>query len=224
MQNPRVPAEYESMVAGEDLLGSFDPEHLKLETLLFQAGYLTIKSWSSDPVRGLTCVLGYPNLEVRTSLNFLFSESLLGYSVSEYRDRLYETLEAGNIDTLRNLITSLFSSIPYDWYRKNQISGFEGYYASILFSWFASLGYEIITEDMTNKGRIDLTLKTGSGIWIFEFKVRSSDNGNESPLECIQKRGYVEKYVSDPRKKYLIGIVFDAQSRTVSQWESHIVS
>ena len=57
--NPRLPADYEDLIAGTDLLGSFDPEHIRIETLLFQAGYLTIKKWSADPIRGFTCWLGY---------------------------------------------------------------------------------------------------------------------------------------------------------------------
>jgi hypothetical protein len=221
--HPRFPAEYEGLIAGDDLLGSFDPEHIRLETLLFQAGYLTIKTWSSDPVRGFTCVLGYPNLEVRTSLNLLFSDTLLGYSVSESRVRLYEILEGGHADQLKVLIESLFASIPYEWYRKNQMSGFEGFYASILYSWFASLGYEIIAEDLTNKGRIDLTVKTRTGIWIFEFKVSDIPPENTSALEQIHNREYVQKYFADPRKKFLIGITFDPQSRNIIHFESEII-
>jgi len=36
---------------------------------------------------------------------------------------------------------------------------------------FASLGYELVVEDTTNHGRIDLTVKTKQAIWLFEFKV-----------------------------------------------------
>jgi hypothetical protein len=76
--NPRIPADYDLMTAGDDIVGSFDPEHIRLETLLFQSGYLTIKKWDEDPIRGVRYILGYPNAEVRTSLNILFTDILVG--------------------------------------------------------------------------------------------------------------------------------------------------
>ena len=30
-----------------------------------------------------------------------------------------------------------------DWYRKNELANFEGYYASIFYSYFAALGLDI---------------------------------------------------------------------------------
>ena len=168
--DPRLPADYDGLITGEEILGSFDPEHIRMETLLFQSGYLTIKEWSADLVRGLRCVLGFPNIEVRTSLNTLFSEALSGRNAPEKRDRLYALLDAGDISGLHTLFHAFFASIPHDWYRKNQISRFEGYYASVIYTYFASLGYEVIPEDTTNHGQIDLTIKTNKAIWLFEFK------------------------------------------------------
>ena len=82
----------------------------------------------------------------------------------------------------------------------------------MVYTYFASLGYEVIPEDTSNKGRVDLTVKTRSGIWIFEFKVIGIDkSGDESPLEQIRKRGYAEKYRSDSRPIYEVGIVFDPE-------------
>ena len=219
-KHPRLPAEYEGLIAGDDLLGSFDPEYIRTETLLFQAGYLTIKSWTSDPIRGFRCVLGYPNTEVRSSLNYLFSEALIGRDSFGIRDQLYDALEQEDSDRLHSCFHSFFASIPHDWYRNNPIARYEGYYASVVYTYFASLGYEVIPEDTSNKGRVDLTVKTRSGIWIFEFKVIGIDkSGDESPLEQIRKRGYAEKYRSDSRPIYEVGIVFDPETRNIERWE-----
>ncbi len=144
--DPRLPADYEGLVTGEEILGSFDPEQMRMETLLFQSGYLTIKEWSADPVRGLRCVLGFPNIEVRTSLNALFSEALSGRNALVNRDRLYVLLDKGDISGLHRLFHAFFASIPHEWYRKNQISQFEGYHACVVYTSFASLGYEVIPE------------------------------------------------------------------------------
>ncbi|WP_369694902.1 PD-(D/E)XK nuclease domain-containing protein [Methanospirillum hungatei] len=111
-------------------------------------------------------------------------------------------------------------SIPHENYRNNLISRFEGYYASVVYAYLASLGYEIIPEDTTNKGRIDLTVKTRSYIWIFEFKVKGIDHsGNKDPLKQIKERGYAEKYAADSRPVIEIGIVFDPKTRNIEAWE-----
>jgi hypothetical protein len=218
--DPRLPADYEGLVTGEEILGSFDPEQMRMETLLFQSGYLTIKEWSADPVRGLRCVLGFPNIEVRTSLNALFSEALSGRNALVNRDRLYVLLDKGDLSGLHRLFHAFFASIPHEWYRKNQISQFEGYYASVVYTYFASLGYEVIPEDTTNHGQIDLCIKTSNAIWLFEFKVLGlGRKSTKSPLEQIKDKGYSEKYQKDGLPIYEIGVVFDPKSRNIVKWE-----
>ena len=56
------------MVANDDLLSSFDVDEIAPEALLFQTGYLTIAE-SSHQIGRIRYRLGYPNLEVRQSLN-----------------------------------------------------------------------------------------------------------------------------------------------------------
>ncbi len=133
---------------------------------------------------------------------------------------LYDVLEREDPSQVYKIFSSFFASIPHDWYRKNQLSQFEGYYASIVYTYFASLGYEVIPEDTTNKGRIDLTVKTKTGIWIFEFKVSdSSSSGNKSPLAQVREKKYREKYENDGRKIFEIGIVFNPMTRNIDRWE-----
>ncbi|MDD1730178.1 MAG: ATP-binding protein, partial [Methanospirillum sp.] len=215
-KDPRLPAEYDGLIAGEEIMGSFDPEYIRMETLLFQSGYLTIKNWSSDPVRGLVCILGFPNTEVRTSLNALFSEALIGRTFPSHRNRLYELLDANDIPGIQNFFYALFASIPHDWYRKNKIAEFEGYYASVFYTMFASLGYELLAEDTTNHGRIDLTVKTKQAIWLFEFKVLHMPKlGKVSPLVQMHEKGYADKYQGQGLPVHEIGIIFDPKTRNI---------
>lgn len=46
-----------------------DPEYIRTETLLFQTGYLTIRSFVSNPDEGTLYTLGFPNREVREAFN-----------------------------------------------------------------------------------------------------------------------------------------------------------
>ena len=70
---------------------------------------------------------------------------------------------------------------------------------------------DIIAEDVSNKGRVDLTLKAGGRTFLFEFKVTDGE-----PFEQIRKMKYYEKYTGE---RYLIGIVFDPKARNVSRFE-----
>lgn len=219
-KKPKVPAEYDGMVAGDEILGSFDPEKITIETLLFQAGYLTIRSWESNPDIGTWYTLGFPNREVRESFNRFILASLgpdtASVSVPDHR----RVFEAGDIEQLKTLINALFASIPHDWYRNNPISRFEGYYASVFYSWLCSLGFMVIPEDVTSKGQIDLSVQTSITIWIFEFKVKEYEkSAGIRPLQQIETKGYHDKYLASSKEIFLVGIVWDPKTRAIDQYE-----
>ena len=67
-------ATLEDALASEKLLGTFDVGRIATEALLFQTGYLTVAGLETENGREFYR-LGYPNREVRESLN----ESLLDY-------------------------------------------------------------------------------------------------------------------------------------------------
>jgi len=211
----------EKVEVSESLLGSFDVDFIELETLLFQTGYLTIKRQKRVGPR-LKYELEYPNIEVQYSLNDYILDYLTLEPVgkSKHQDALYYALEAGDPEQLHESLKRLFASIPYNNFSKNRIYEYEGYYASVIYSYFAALGIELIAEDVTNKGRIDLTLKLDDKVYIIEFKVSdeaSKDSG--LPLKQIKERGYSEKYTDKQTSVYLIGITFSKKDRNISSFE-----
>jgi len=123
-------------------------------------------------------------------------------------------LEEANLEKFKDSLISLFASIPYNNYVNNTISNFEGYYASVIYTYLASLGFDLIAEDVTNKGRIDLTIKTKDNIYIIEFKV-----GNDDTLKQIKQKKYYEKYKNENKDIYLIGINFDEKEKNISKFE-----
>ena len=152
-QKPRSLPELDGLVAGEEILGSFDIEDLRLETMLFQAGYLTIKDSSSDPEEGTRYTLGFPNREVRAAFSRSVLAMLRGDDGPPADTLLRCAIEVGDTEALRTVVHSFFASIPNDWYRKNRLSEFEGYYSSVVYACFASVGYEVVPEDVTERGR-----------------------------------------------------------------------
>ncbi len=227
-EQPRSLPELDTLQIGAELSDSFEPENMSLPVMLFQTGYLTIKERIADPVEGTRFRLCFPNLEVRSAFSrlSLIQSSGNDDAVNTNRNRLRDIMDSGDGEALHQLFTAFFASIPADNYRKNTISRYEGFYASVVYAYFASLGLTVIPEDVTNRGRIDLTVIGPKGIWIFEFKVKGLDkSGNEAPLAQILRKGYAAKYQgrlkSDGQALPIrqIGIIFDEVARNVVSWE-----
>ncbi len=210
--------EVEYFQATDELLDSFDVDSIRLEVLLWQTGYLTIKEFSKDDF-GTFYTLGPPNKEIQKSLNSLFITFLTKQdkSLIAGQRKLYEVFLQGKPDVLKPIFTSLFASIPYRNFAKNPIHEYEGYYASVIFAYLASLGLELIPEDITNKGSIDLTIKLRGKIYIFEFKVvEAKASGNA--LRQIKEKNYAQKYLGQGRI-FLIGMEFSKEEKNLVAFE-----
>ena len=213
----------EKLIVGEETLNSFDIEKIDLVALLWQTGYLTFdKKIISENQIGYKMKI--PNIEVQKSLNALFLDYLASDRVEGISKwfQASENLTNRKLDEFATVLKSLFSAIPYNNYIKNIIANYEGYYSSVIYTFMAGLGFDIIGEDVTNKGRIDLTIKTSTTIYILEFKVDSK----EEAIKQIKERRYYEKYQADSRDIYIIGINFDSTLRNISayQWERVLVN
>jgi hypothetical protein len=204
---------------GESLLGSFDVDRIEVETLLFQTGYLTLAGLETlGGMRRYT--LCYPNQEVRQSLADYILSYFTTTPVVQQNNAfaLYETLEINDLDRLHELFRAFFASIPYDWYHKQQTAGYEAYYASIVYCYFAATGIDVRPEVHTNKGRIDLVVHFKERIYLIEFKVLEQC-GPGRALEQIKARGYVEQFAG--HDVYLVGVEFSSKERNITQfvWE-----
>ena len=207
------------MVSTEELLSAFDVEYIGTEALLFQTGYLTITG--EERLGGKPLYrLDYPNREVRQSVN----EYLLRHLVQDVERqtanslRLARLLETHDCDGLKDLLHAFFASIPYEWYTNNDIADYEGFYASVVYSYFAALGYEITVEESSSHGRLDMAVRTGGHVYLFEFKVVEMAPPG-SALAQLQERRYADKYRGRGEPIHLIGVEFSRHTRNVTAFE-----
>ncbi|OIN91056.1 MAG: hypothetical protein AUJ20_12535 [Comamonadaceae bacterium CG1_02_60_18] len=207
------------VVASDTLLSSFDVERITPEALLFQAGYLTIASiWRRPGHQEFT--LKYPNLEVQTSLNDSLLQTLCGNPLlpSPQVGKLYRLLLANDFAGMQALFTAFFASIPFEWFTNNPIAQYEGYYASVFYSYFAALGLELEAEKSSNAGRLDLTVKANGQIYLFEFKVVELTPEGRA-LQQIKDKGYAKPYLALGQPIHQIGVEFSKTSRSVVGFE-----
>ena len=209
----------DDMLGSEELLSALDVDHIATEALLFQTGYLTIRRTES---RGgeLYYRLGYPNREVQQSLNKSLLSHLTGDPSrrAEHNARLYDLLLVNEFDGLKTLLEAFFASIPYHWHTNNEIANYEGYYASVFYSYFASLGLDIIVEDSSRAGRLDMAVLFNGNVYLFEFKIveRAAEG---AALHQLQARDYAAKYRGRGEAIYLVGVEFSQETRNVAAFE-----
>ena len=204
----------ETLVAPEALLSTFDVDNIPTEALMFQAGSLTIARADYYPGQ-LELALRYPNQEVKSSLNQSLLGALCGAQFAPERSptRLYRLLQANDLAGMRGLFHAFFASIPHDWYRNSPIAQYEGYWASVFYSYFAALGVDTVLEDATNKGRIDMAVRWLGQTWLFEFKVVELVPEGRA-LQQLLDKGYADKYRADG-PVHLIGVEFSKDSRNI---------
>ena len=206
----------DGLVSSGELLSAFDVDAMATEALLFQTGYLTIKT--TEQVGDETLYrLGYPNLEVRRSLNRSLLRRLVPDPTRQTtnRVRLYRLLEARDFAGMEALFRAFFAGIPYEWYTNNDIASFEGYYASVFYSYFAASGLDVTVEDSSSHGRADMAVRFAGAVYLFEFKVveRAAEG---AALAQLRTRGYADKYRASGDPIYLIGVEFSKEARNVT--------
>ena len=192
-----------------DLLGSLDVIDTNPIPLIYQSGYLTIKSY--DP-RFMTYRLGFPNDEVEHG----FTRFLFRYftPASQTRDSFLRDfvmdVEAGRPEKFMKRMEALFAGQDY------QLAGdAELYFHNAVSLIFKMVGFYTETERHTSDGRMDMVVQTADYIYLFEFKL---DKSVDEALEQIERKQYAAPFANDPRKLYKIGVNFSSETRRVEGW------
>ena len=209
----------ERMAGNETLLSAFDVGEMGTEALLFQTGYLTILD-AEDRNGRARYRLGYPNQEVRESLNERLLMALLPDASRKLADEgsLRELLAANDFAGLEALFRSIFAGIPYEWHAKNAIQKYEGYYASVVYSCFAAQGLDLVAEESSSAGRADMTVRFDGKTYVFEFKTVEKEATGDA-LAQLKAKGYADKYRSLGHPVSLIGVEFSKADRNVTAFE-----
>ena len=192
-------------------LNSVTESHTNPIPVLYQSGYLTIKAYDRDRDR---YTLDFPNMEVERS----FFDFLLPYytPMSETKsDSLLEQFTDdvcdGKPERVMRKLREMFSGKSY------MVAGGdkEVHFQNSIYIVFKILGFHVDVEQATSQGRIDITIRTKDYIYIMELKL---DKTAEEALRQIKENQYALPFQTDKRKKFLIGVNFSSETRTVESW------
>ena len=200
--------ELDGMLAGDDLLSAFDVDEMEPAALLFQTGYLTIRDVEDDDGEPRSTGSAIPTARCGRALNRSLLRALgaagqAGGTAHACAGCWRRTTSPG----WRRLFRAFFAGIPYEWHTRNDIARYEGYYASVCYSWFAAVGLDITVEDSSSRGRVDLAVRYRGNVYLFEFKVVELEPEGAA-LAQLQARGYAEKYRGLGEPIHLLGVEF----------------
>ena len=230
-KNPVVLDEIE---VSQTAFSNYEPDRPALVSLLYQTGYLTIKSARQDGGIRLYRLVP-PNFEVATA----FSESLSadfsrldGEEHASLLTQMVEALRADDVDDMLDALSCFFANIPANITVKR-----EKYYQTLFYAVFVLIGARTHAECWTNRGRVDAVVETPRGVYVFEFKLgaggrdgaRPSPGGPTSVLAAaalaqIKAKGYAEKWLRCGKKVTLVGAAFDADMRNLSDRQVEVAA
>ena len=202
-------------IAGKDM-DEYRAKETSLTPLLYQSGYLTIKSYNPQYDE---FTLGFPNEEVKYGfLNELIPafapQGVMNgsFSISHF----VKALAQGAVDEFMEQLTAFYASIPYDAIKASHRD--EQYYQHLFYLLFTLMGQFVDTEIKSAKGRADAVVKTADSIYLFEFKIDEYGTAEEA-LEQIDHKGYLIPYFADHRKLFKIGVEFSAKAKGIKRWK-----
>lgn len=195
-----------------DTLNSIDIMDENPLPLLFQSGYLTIKSYDE---RFGEYHLGFPNREVEegfTKFLYPFYAPKITLNKSSFSVvRFVKDVETGDAEGFMRRLEALFADGDY------QIVGTaEVYFQNTLYVFFKLLGFYVEVERHTSDGRMDILMQTSDYIYILELKV---DKTAAIALQQIEDKGYALPFANDSRKLFKLGINFSSETHKIDDWK-----
>ena len=178
--------------------------------LLYQSGYLTIKDY--NPISKLY-TLDIPNQEIRIGL----MESLLpNYASNETVDgqttisQMCEHIIYDRLDEALKLLKAYLLTVP-----QCDNTNYEGHYQQLLYVLFSLLGYEVDVEVRTDKGRIDIVMRTDYAIYLMEVKINKTAVRARKQIDV---KRYGDRFALEKRPIIKVGINFSTDKHTLTGW------
>ena len=186
-------------------------EHLtSIYPLLYQSGYLTIKDY--NPISKLY-TLDIPNQEIRIGLmesllpNYVSNETVEGQTTIS---QMCEHIIYDRLDEALKLLKAYLLTVP-----QCDNTNYEGHYQQLLYVLFSLLGYEVDVEVRTDKGRIDIVMRTDYAIYLMEVKINKTAVRARKQIDV---KRYGDRFALEKRPIIKVGINFSTDKHTLTGW------
>ena len=189
---------------------SFDLEDLRAYGLLYQTGYLTIKSRNEF---GLY-ILDYPNHEVKNSMYAYLLEAFGGVRKGQglvVAVQLERAFYANDLEQVIRILQAMFKGLPHLLHEKYP----EKFFHAAIHLLFKYMGLRVQSEVMMSDARADCVVETDVHVYILEFKL---DKSAQVALEQIKLKKYHQAYWEKGKKMIGVGVNFSSETKNIEDW------
>ena len=192
------------------VLGGVNADDSDPVPVLYQSGYLTIKSYDNQ---SMEYTLKYPNQEVERG----FMQGLANIYVPSARynspfavRKFADDFKKGDAEGLMKRFDAFFADADYEI-----VGDAELYFQNTMYVLCKLMGQDVQVERRTSNGRMDILAQTDKYVYIMELKM---DASADEALQQIEDKGYARPYAADSRKLFKIGISFSTKTRRIEEW------
>ena len=192
-------------------LGGVNADDSDPVPVLYQSGYLTIKSYDERRQR---YSLKYPNQEVERGFMECLAKTYVPtasyYSPFDVQ-KFVDDFEKGDAEDLMKRFEAFFADADYAI-----VGDAELYFQNTMYVMCKLMGQFVQVERHTSAGRMDIVVQTEKYIYVMELKM---DASADEALQQIEDKGYAKPFATDPRQLFKIGVNFASATRRIEEWK-----
>lgn len=171
-------------------------------------------NFNGDKTSDIVCKIQFIKDELVQAIDYTkiiyeYEDTLIPYQELRYK------LITNNISDFIEILKSILASVSYA-ITKTQ----EGFFHSNVHLILKLLGFEVISEESTNNGRIDAVIRFSDKFYIVEFKFNKNKDLSQVALQQIKDKGYALKFRIEKKDIFGIGISFSEETRNINGFKS----
>ena len=124
---------------------------------------------------------------------------------------MYRALYEDRLDEMLRLLQAFLLTVP-----QCDNTNYEGHYQQLLYVIFSLLGRYVDVEVRTSAGRVDMVMRTGKALYLFELKLNRSA---EAAMRQIDLKDYASRFALCGLPVVKVAIRFDAARHTIGEWQ-----
>ncbi len=144
-----------------------------------------------------------------TKIIYDFEDTRIPYQ--ELRYKLITNDIVGFVETLKSILASVSYAISHLQ---------EGFFHSNVHLILKLLGFDILSEEPTNNGRIDAVIRFSDKLYILEFKFNDNKDSSNEALCQIRNKDYALKFTVEEKEIYGIGISFSKETKNINGFKT----
>ena len=144
-----------------------------------------------------------------TKIIYDYEDTVIPYQELRYK------LVTNNIPDFIKILTGILASVSYAITHTQ-----EGFFHSNVHLILKLLGFEILSEEMTNNGRIDAVIRFSDKIYILEFKFNENQDLSNEALQQIKDKEYALKFTIEKKDIFGIGVSFGKDQRNINGYKT----